>query len=80
MIGQINSEILESLLETIPFEFSIVDANDKVDLRRVTVGQVIDGRSIITKGLEDGELVITEGINKVRPGLSVDAAASSGTE
>ncbi len=58
----------------------VVDANDKVDLRRVTVGQVIDGRSIIIKGLEDGELVITEGINKVRPGLSVDAAASSGTE
>ena len=30
MIGHLNDEILESLLETIPFEFSIVDANDKV--------------------------------------------------
>ena len=30
MIGQIDNKILEAVLETIPVEFSIVDANDKV--------------------------------------------------
>ena len=30
MIGILSKEILDSLFETIPFEFSVVDANDKV--------------------------------------------------
>ena len=30
MIGSISKEILDSLLETIPLEFSVLDANDKV--------------------------------------------------
>ncbi|MBN2520238.1 MAG: PAS domain-containing protein, partial [Bacteroidales bacterium] len=30
MVGTINSIILESLLETLPMEFSIIDKNDKV--------------------------------------------------
>ncbi len=30
MIGKISEEVLETLLETLPFEFSIVDAEDKV--------------------------------------------------
>ncbi len=30
MIGEINKDVLEALLETLPVEFSIVDHNDKV--------------------------------------------------
>lgn len=30
MIGKLSKNILEALLETMPFEFSVVDANDKV--------------------------------------------------
>ena len=30
MIGQLDNEILEAVIETIPVEFSVVDANDKV--------------------------------------------------
>lgn len=30
MIGQLPENVLEAILETIPFEFSVVDANDKV--------------------------------------------------
>jgi hypothetical protein len=30
MIGKINNEVLESLLETLPVEFSLLDANDNV--------------------------------------------------
>jgi DUF438 domain-containing protein len=30
MIGTLSKEIVDSLFETIPFEFSVIDANDKV--------------------------------------------------
>jgi DUF438 domain-containing protein len=30
MIGTLSNDILDSLFETIPFEFSVIDANDKV--------------------------------------------------
>ena len=30
MIGTLSKEILDSIIETIPFEFSVIDANDKV--------------------------------------------------
>jgi DUF438 domain-containing protein len=30
MIGELNTEMLESLLESLPVEFSVLDANDKV--------------------------------------------------
>jgi membrane fusion protein, multidrug efflux system len=32
----------------------------------------------IADGLADGERVIVEGLNKVRPGIAVDAAVASG--
>lgn len=52
----------------------VVDAAGKVELRRVQVASVIAGRSVIRAGLSEGENVITEGVNKVRPGIEVDAA------
>lgn len=55
----------------------VVDASDTVEQRRVRVSTNIKGRAVIADGLEDGELVITEGINKVRPGITVDAAIST---
>ncbi|HEC81208.1 MAG TPA: PAS domain-containing protein [Thermoplasmatales archaeon] len=30
MIGKLDGEILEAVLETVPFEFSVIDENDKV--------------------------------------------------
>jgi len=30
MVGTLSKEILDSIFETIPFEFSVIDANDKV--------------------------------------------------
>ncbi|HET9068148.1 MAG TPA: efflux RND transporter periplasmic adaptor subunit [Amaricoccus sp.] len=52
----------------------VVGADAKVELRRVTVARVDRGRAIVTEGLAAGENVITEGVNKVRPGIVVDAA------
>lgn len=53
----------------------VVGADEKVELRRVTVERTTNGRSVISQGLKEGELVITDGLNKVRPGIAVDAAA-----
>ncbi len=56
----------------------VVDAANKVELRRVTTG-VEQGREIVvTDGLKEGELVIVEGIQKVRPGQVVTASTVPG--
>ena len=52
----------------------VVGPDDTVEQRRLDLGDTTQGYSIVTSGLEPGERVITEGINKVRPGIQVDAA------
>lgn len=55
----------------------VVGDDDTAELRRVEIARIAQGRAVIGEGLEEGELVITEGINKVRPGIAVDAAIAS---
>ena len=50
----------------------IVDGNNKVDLRSVTLGDRIDQDYIVTEGVKPGERVVAEGIQKVRPGMIVE--------
>ena len=57
----------------------VVGAAATVELRRVETGQTTRGRTVIRSGLAEGELVITEGLNKVRPGIAVDAAMAQDT-
>jgi membrane fusion protein (multidrug efflux system) len=52
----------------------VVGAGEVVEQRRVTVSRSTEGMSVIADGLAEGERVITEGVNKVRPGIAVDAA------
>ncbi len=57
----------------------IVNDESKVERRRVEVARTTVDRAVIASGLAEGEQVITEGVNKVRPGIVVDAApAASG--
>jgi len=51
----------------------VVAPDSKVELRRITTGQAYSGDLVVNSGLEPGEQVIVEGIQKVRPGLVVDA-------
>ena len=51
-----------------------VDAENKVQVQRITVGAEQSGYYVVTNGLTVGERVITEGLQKVRPGIVVDAA------
>jgi membrane fusion protein (multidrug efflux system) len=55
----------------------VVGDDSVVAQRRVELGGSADGMAAIAAGLEEGERVIVEGINKVRPGIAVDAAPAS---
>ncbi len=50
---------------------AVVGADNKVDIRPVTVGERVGTEWVISKGLQPGEQVIAEGTQKVRPGVTV---------
>ncbi len=51
----------------------VVDSEEKVQLRMLTVDRAIGDQWFVSSGLAPGERVIVEGIQKVRPGVSVKA-------
>lgn len=55
----------------------VVDGNGTVSQRRVETGPSARGVVAVASGLEEGEMVVTEGLNKVRPGVTVDAAPAT---
>lgn len=50
----------------------VVDEENKVEARQVTMGQRIETQWVVLDGLREGELVIVEGMQKVRPGGVVE--------
>jgi membrane fusion protein (multidrug efflux system) len=55
------------------YQVAVVDAESKVNIRTVTLGDRVGQQWIITEGLKPGETVIVEGAQKVRPGMKVSA-------
>ncbi len=51
---------------------AVVGADNKVEIRPVTVGERIGSDWIISKGLQPGDKVIAEGTQKVRQGMTVN--------
>jgi multidrug efflux pump subunit AcrA (membrane-fusion protein) len=49
-----------------------VAADRTVSYRTVKLGPVIEGKRIIRSGLKAGEQVIVNGLQRVRPGMTVD--------
>lgn len=49
----------------------IVNAEQKVEVRPVTLGPMIDGLRVVTQGLKGDEQVIVDGLLLVRPGVRV---------
>jgi len=56
----------------------LVDAANKVELRRITTGAEQGREVVVLDGLKEGEMVIVEGIQKVRPGQVVKASVAPG--
>nr|CAD6438034.1 efflux RND transporter periplasmic adaptor subunit [Rhizobium sp. Q54] len=49
----------------------VVNAENKVEQRRVTVGRAVGDRWVITQGLQEGDRVVAEGFQKTAPGATV---------
>jgi RND family efflux transporter MFP subunit len=57
------------------YQVAVVDAENKVAIRTVIVGDRIGSEWIISQGLNPGEKVVAEGIQKVRQGATVNVKA-----
>jgi RND family efflux transporter MFP subunit len=57
------------------YQVAVVDAQNKVNVRAVKVGDRIDSDWLITDGLKPGERVVAEGLQKVRQGMQVNPKA-----
>ena len=53
----------------------IVNQADQVEVRRITVGDQVDGFWVVEDGLAEGERVIVQGLQKVRPEMTVNPVA-----
>jgi multidrug efflux system membrane fusion protein len=51
----------------------VIDEQNIVQYRAVETGRVVDGLRVVTSGLSSGEVVIVNGLQRVRPGVTVDA-------
>ena len=51
----------------------LVNGQDEVEQRRVETGQAYGANLVVNSGLQAGDRVITQGIQKVRPGMKVEA-------
>jgi membrane fusion protein (multidrug efflux system) len=54
------------------YQVAVVDSDNKVAIRPVTVGPQVDTRWVIASGLNPGERIIAEGVQKVRTGIRVN--------
>jgi membrane fusion protein (multidrug efflux system) len=52
----------------------VVDADKKVELRRVRLGAPEGTLVVVTEGLKAGESIVLEGLQRVRPGIAVNPA------
>jgi membrane fusion protein (multidrug efflux system) len=55
----------------------VVGADDKVEARRVTLGDTEGAQVVVESGLNEGERIIVEGSQKVRPGMTVAATEAT---
>jgi len=55
------------------YQLAVVDDQNKVNIRTVTVGDRVGNQWVIADGLKPGDRVVAEGVQKVRPGMQVNA-------
>ena len=55
------------------YQLGVLGADNKADIRAVKIGPRYNRNVVVTEGLKEGEKVIVEGMQKVRPGMVVNA-------
>src|SRR5690606_1672886 len=50
----------------------VVDADNRIEARRVLNERMVDNQWMITEGLQDGDRIVVEGRQKVQPGVQVN--------
>jgi membrane fusion protein (multidrug efflux system) len=55
----------------------VVGSGNKVEQRRIQLGQSTPSTAVIAGGLKEGELVVTDGVQRVRPGIEVTPGPAS---
>ena len=50
----------------------VIGAENKVEQRRIKLGQSTPATAVVVNGLAEGEQVIVEGVQRVRPGIAVN--------
>lgn len=58
----------------------LVDAANKIEVRPVTLGPVMDHQRVIASGLKPGEKIVTTGLQRLRPGADVVPTEQQATE
>jgi RND family efflux transporter MFP subunit len=54
------------------YQVAVVEPDNKVDVRTVTVGDRVDNRWIIASGLNPGDRVVAEGVQRMHSGVHVN--------
>ncbi len=54
------------------YQVAVVDSDNKVTMRTVTMGEQVGGLQLLQSGVAPGERVVTEGLQKVRDGMEVN--------
>ena len=54
------------------YQAAVVDSENKVNIRTITLGESIGSDWIVTQGLNPGDRVVAEGVQKVREGVRVN--------
>jgi membrane fusion protein (multidrug efflux system) len=54
------------------YQVAVVGADNKVNVRTVTVGDRVDNRWIIAEGLNPGDRIVVEGVQRMRSGMRVN--------
>jgi membrane fusion protein (multidrug efflux system) len=62
------------------YSVAVVGADNTIEIRMVQTGERVGSLWVIDSGLEAGERIVVEGLQKVRPGITVNAETVSITD
>jgi membrane fusion protein (multidrug efflux system) len=52
----------------------LVDSENKIEVRQLTLDRAIGDKWVVLSGLNSGDRVVVEGVQRIRPGVSVNVA------